>query len=340
VVTWILLGIIVIVFGLQTLTGGSTETEVLVRMGAKANPLIAAGEYWRLFTAMFLHIGVMHLAFNSYALIVIGTELERLIGWQRYLAIYILSGLLGNLASYAFSMNLAAGASGAIFGLIGALAAYFLMHRTKLGTWGQKRLINIAILIAINLFLGFTQPGIDNMAHMGGLLAGLGLGWAMAPRYKVDPVEFKLVDTNRFGRYWPALAGAILIFVGGTVLATAVQRDSVQSSLWRVQLAVEQEDWDEVVREVIIWANLCRRPWHTKRPSSWTQVTLPAGGTWLSPILSSEILSSPDSSSKPTSSWSLGRPRKPNPIWTKSSGVPPDPKAGIASLTLAMTALQ
>jgi rhomboid protease GluP len=250
VVTWILLAIIILVFGLQTLAGGSTETEVLVRLGAKANWRIAAGEYWRLFTAMFLHIGVIHLAFNGYALFAIGTELERLIGWQRYLAIYILAGLIGNLASYAFSFSLAAGASGAIFGLIGALAAYFLMHRKELGSWGQRRLINIGILIAINLFLGFTQPGIDNMAHMGGLVTGLGLGWAMAPRYAVDPVALKLVDTNRFSRYWPALAAAVLVFIGGTVLATTIQRDSIQSSLWRVELAVEQENWEEVVREV------------------------------------------------------------------------------------------
>ena len=92
IATWVLLGIIIAVFVLETLSGGSTDTEVLVRMGAKVTPLIAAGEYWRLFTSMFLHIGVMHLFFNGYALFVLGTELERLLGWQRFLAIYLLSG--------------------------------------------------------------------------------------------------------------------------------------------------------------------------------------------------------------------------------------------------------
>jgi rhomboid protease GluP len=187
---------------------------------------------------------------NGYALIVIGTELERFVGWQRFLAIYLLSGLAGSLASYAFSPSLSAGASGAIFGIIGALAAFFLLHRNQLGTWGQKRLANIAFLIVINVILGLTQPRIDNLAHMGGLVAGLGLGWALVPRYAIDPIGFRLVDRNRFARYWPALVIAVVILVAGTALATGLQRNSAQSYLWRVEQAVEQEDWDEVVVQV------------------------------------------------------------------------------------------
>lgn len=250
IATWVLLGIIAVVFAVETILGGSTETEVLVRMGAKVTPLIAAGQYWRLFTAMFLHIGFLHVMLNGYALVVIGTELERFVGWQRFLAIYLLSGLAGSLASYAFSPNLSAGASGAIFGIIGALAAFFLLHRNQLGAWGQRRLANIAFLIVINIVLGLTQPRIDNLAHMGGLLAGLGLGWALAPRYALDPVDIRLIDRNQFSRYWPALAVAVFILVAGTALATGFQRDSTQSTLWRVEQAVEQEAWDEVVVQV------------------------------------------------------------------------------------------
>jgi membrane associated rhomboid family serine protease len=127
IATWILLGIIVIVFIIETLIGGSTETDVLIRLGAKVTPLVAAGEYWRLLTAMFLHIGIVHVLFNGYALVAIGTELERILGWRRFLAIYLLSGLFGGLASYAFIASLSAGASGAIFGIIGALAAFFAL---------------------------------------------------------------------------------------------------------------------------------------------------------------------------------------------------------------------
>jgi membrane associated rhomboid family serine protease len=87
-ITWFLLGLIVVSFALETLAGGSMQTEVLVRLGAKVTPLIASGEYWRLLTSIFLHIGFMHLFFNGYALVAVGTELERIFGWGRFLAIY------------------------------------------------------------------------------------------------------------------------------------------------------------------------------------------------------------------------------------------------------------
>jgi rhomboid protease GluP len=250
IVTWVLLAILVVVFIVETLLGGSTDTEVLIRMGAKVTPLIAAGEYWRLFTSMFLHIGLMHLAFNGYALFVLGTELERLYGSGRFLAIYLLSGLFGSLFSYAFSDSLSAGASGAIFGLVGALAAFFALHRKTLGAWGRRRLINIGIIVALNLFWGLSQPGIDNLAHIGGLLSGLVLGWALAPRYELDPVAIRVLDTNRMGRYWLALTLAVAILVGGTTLATVVHRDSPRSHLLRGQQAIEAEAWDEVVVEL------------------------------------------------------------------------------------------
>ena len=113
VVTWIMLAGIVLVFLLETLAGGSTNTQVLVRLGAKVTPLIVQSEYWRLFTSTFLHIGLVHLAFNGYALLLLGTEMERLFAWPRFLAIYLLSGLFGSLASYALSDTISAGASGA-----------------------------------------------------------------------------------------------------------------------------------------------------------------------------------------------------------------------------------
>jgi len=251
IVTWVLLAVIVAVFIVQTLLGGSTEVDVLIRMGAKFTPLIAAGEYWRLFTSMFLHIGVMHLAFNGYALFIIGTELERLVGPGRFLTIYLLSGLFGSLASYALSDSLAAGASGAIFGIIGALAAFFLVHRERLGAWGNRRLGNIALVLVLNLIWGFSQPGrIDNFAHVGGLLAGFALGWALAPRYELDTVRMQVVDRNNLGRYWPALGLAVLLLLGGTALVTAVHRDSPRSHLYRGQQAIEREAWDEAAAEL------------------------------------------------------------------------------------------
>jgi rhomboid protease GluP len=251
VVTWVLLAIIAAVFLVEMLLGGSTDTNVLILMGAKSTPLIAAGEYWRLFTSMFLHVGVMHLAFNGYALFIIGTEMERLLGPGRFLSIYLLSGLLGSLASYAFSDSLAAGASGAIFGIIGAQAAFFLVHRERLGTWGTRRLGSIALVLVLNLVWGFSQPGrIDNLAHVGGLLAGAALGWALTPRYELDPVRMQITDRNHLGRYWPALALAVLLLLGGTALVTAGYRDSPLIYLYRGQQAIEQEQWEVATAEL------------------------------------------------------------------------------------------
>jgi rhomboid protease GluP len=251
VVTWALLAIIVVVFLVETMLGGSTDVDVLIQMGAKYTPLIAAGEYWRLFTSMFLHVGVMHLAFNGYALFIIGIELERLVGPGRFLSIYLLSGLFGSLASYALSDSLAAGASGAIFGIIGAQAAFFLVHRERLGSWGTRRLGSIALVLVINLVWGFSQPGrIDNLAHVGGLLAGVALGWALSPRYELDSVRMKVVDRNQLGRYWPALGLAVLLLLGGTALVTAGYRDSPRSHLYRGQQAIEEEQWDEAAAEL------------------------------------------------------------------------------------------
>ena len=251
VATWALLAAIVAVFIVETLLGGSTSSEVLIRMGAKYAPRIAAGEYWRLFTSMFLHIGVMHLAFNGYALFIIGTELERLFGTGRFLTVYLFSGLFGSLVSYALSDSLSAGASGAIFGIIGALAAFFLIHRERLGAWGTRRLGNIALVLVLNLAWGFSQPDrIDNRAHVGGLLAGLALGWALAPRYELDWIRGQVLDRNRLGRYWPALGLAALLLVGGTALTTASYRNSPRSHLVLGQQAIEAEEWDKAAAEL------------------------------------------------------------------------------------------
>lgn len=250
VVTYILLGLIVLAFGAETLAGGSAQTDVLIKLGAKYSPLIVAGEYWRLFTAMFLHIGWMHLAFNAYALVAIGTDLERIVGWARFLAIYLLSGLFGSLTSYAFSANLSAGASGAIFGVIGALGAFFALYHERLGRWGRSRLANILFLIAINLFFGFTNPGIDNYGHLGGLLSGAALGLLLAPRYQPDAAGIRLVDRNSLRRFWPILILAVALLAGGTMLATRVQSGSPYVHLARGEDAVQREAWDEAVTEL------------------------------------------------------------------------------------------
>ncbi|HEX2051623.1 MAG TPA: rhomboid family intramembrane serine protease [Actinomycetota bacterium] len=129
------------------------------------------GEWWRLFTAMVLHAGPLHLAFNSLALWIFGPTLEEVFGTTRFVAIYVVSGLFASATSYAFGGGAASvGASGAIFGVIGALVVY--VYRRRASATMSAYLGNLLWVVAINLLLGFTLPRIDNYAHIGGLVGG------------------------------------------------------------------------------------------------------------------------------------------------------------------------
>ncbi|MDD3839404.1 MAG: rhomboid family intramembrane serine protease [Clostridia bacterium] len=168
-VTYFFIWTNIIIWILMTLSGGSTNTEVLIKFGAKVNQLISTGEYWRLITPIFLHVGIMHLVFNCYALYNIGPIVELLFGSGKFVFIYMIAGIGGSLLSFAFTENMSAGASGAIFGLMGALI-YFGINKKEV----FRRIfgINLYLIIGINLFIGFTTSGIDNFGHIGGLLAG------------------------------------------------------------------------------------------------------------------------------------------------------------------------
>ena len=195
--------------------GGSTSNLVLVLMGANFRPLVEQGQVWRFFTSMFLHIGFQHILFNAYALFIFGAETERIFGRTRFLVIYILSGLFGSLASFALSgATISAGASGAIFGIVGMQVAYFYRYREMLGTFGRSRLINVGIIVVINIFFGLSMPGIDNWAHLGGLISGTLIALKFMPEYKlVDPYTAPhMVDASSpLKQAWvPLLATALL----------------------------------------------------------------------------------------------------------------------------------
>lgn len=170
--TYIFIGINVLMFLLLELAGGSEVTAVLKEFGAKESILVAVyGEWWRLFTSMFLHIGIAHLIFNSIALYYLGVVVERMFGHTRFLILYILAGLMGSIASFAFNDPLvtSAGASGAIYGLFGALL-YFGLRRKDLffQTMGKE----ILAVLGINLALSIAISSIDLFAHLGGLVGG------------------------------------------------------------------------------------------------------------------------------------------------------------------------
>jgi rhomboid protease GluP len=243
--TYALLAINVLVWLAMTAAGGSTDPEVLIRFGAKYNPLIADGQVWRLLTSMFLHIGLMHLLFNSYALFAFGMEVERLYGSARFLAIYLLAGLWGSWASFVLGSSLSAGASGAIFGLLGVMLAFFGRHREMFGEWGRQRLLSLAGVAGLNLVLGFTVPGIDILAHLGGLLSGALLGWLLAPQYEVrrDPAGHAYVSdrTSLLSRWW-VVGLALVLLAAATAGAMARERQSAAALIVRGQHALESGD--------------------------------------------------------------------------------------------------
>lgn len=150
------------------------DMQTLVDMGALYGPLtVLKGEWWRLFTAMFLHAGMTHLLMNMFSLYLIGRGAEIYFDAKSYLSIYLFSGLLGGLASlYMHPVSVGIGASGAIFGVFGALAGFFLAHREKIASHSKAFMKDFTIIIGINLVIGFSIPSVDVSAHVGGLLIG------------------------------------------------------------------------------------------------------------------------------------------------------------------------
>ena len=181
VVTYALIIINVIVFLL------SLFNESIIQMFAVNRFFIAdLGQYYRLFTGIFLHANFLHLIFNMYALYVIGMQLESFLGKGKYLAVYLLSGLGGSMLSIFFSNGYSVGASGAIFGLMGALLYFGYHYRVYLDSVVKSQIIP---LIVLNLLIGFTSTGIDNWAHIGGLVGGILATMAVGVKYKSTKFE-------------------------------------------------------------------------------------------------------------------------------------------------------
>lgn len=189
--TMILLGLIVAMFVVEVLVGGpgalmtGPSSSTLVRLGASVALYpsgsgvigVATGQYWRLVTATFLHAGIIHIAFNAYALWIFGTVVEQELGTARFLLIYVVTGIVAGAASYAFGPDaVGVGASGAIFGLFGAFVTY--NYRRRHLAIAAARLRMAVTLVVLNTVLALSIPGIDWRAHVGGFFAGLIAGFA------------------------------------------------------------------------------------------------------------------------------------------------------------------
>ena len=185
-ITPILVDINIIVFILMVISGAGflqPDNESLIKWGANFRPITLDGQWWRLITNFFVHIGVMHLLLNMYALLFIGLLLEPYLGKARFVAAYFLTGIIASLTSlYLHDLTISAGASGAIFGMYGVFLA---MLTTNFIEKSQRKplLISIGIFVAYNLMYGM-KGGIDNAAHIGGLISGLIMGYCFYPSLK------------------------------------------------------------------------------------------------------------------------------------------------------------
>jgi rhomboid protease GluP len=188
VATLVIILITIIVFGLQELAGGSKSSEVLFDFGAAYRPPFQHGQWWRLVMPIFLHIGWTHILFNMYALYVLGPMLERVYGYGRFAFIYMGAGIASFFLSMKMSNGISAGASGAIFGIAGAMLATGFLHREMVPhRWRRAFGKLLLVAIALEFILDRTIPNIDNWGHLGGLIAGLILAGLIPPPHPAEP---------------------------------------------------------------------------------------------------------------------------------------------------------
>ena len=235
--TYILIAISILLFIVLEFNGGSSDIQTLIDYGAKYNPaIILEGEWWRLLSSMFLHIGFLHMAMNMIALYYLGTIVEKIFGSSRFLFIYMLSGIGGGLASFAVSDSVAAGASGAIFGLFGALL-FFGVHYKRLffRTMGQ----GVLLIIAINLVLGFTVAQIDMAAHLGGLVTGF-IASAICHLPHKKEKKFRSL----------AAVGYILLLAGLTGVGLYNSEHSQLFQLTKAEHMIAKENYEEVIASI------------------------------------------------------------------------------------------
>ena len=178
-VTSALMIINVIVFVLMSLSGGSESIENLIKFGANSKILVGQGDWWRLFTASFIHIGFFHIMFNMYFLYNIGPIFERLYGSVGFLIIYLVCGIFGNLVSYAFGdvYTVSAGASTSLYGLLGIAIGMMLVYRDDaiLHSFGAS----FVSIVVINVIYSFLMPGVGVLGHLGGFVGGFILANAL-----------------------------------------------------------------------------------------------------------------------------------------------------------------
>ncbi|MBZ5512915.1 MAG: rhomboid family intramembrane serine protease [Acidobacteriia bacterium] len=245
-ITAVLVAINLLIFIAMVVKGASVTqptADQILRWGANFGPLTLTGQWWRLLTAMFVHIGLVHLALNMWCLWQLGLLAEYLYGRKTFLALYVMSGLAASIVSLARNpLVVTAGASGAIFGLAGALIATLYLGKLAApkGAW-RTSLISLVAFAGYNLAYGFVKAGIDNGAHIGGLLSGLLLGSVLS-------VDFRQ-PAPRQSRMRPMLFPAfVIVLVAGAVAVRFAHMPVVR--LEHAEQQLRQGDNAGAVREL------------------------------------------------------------------------------------------
>ncbi len=214
VVTYVILGLTVLVYLAQIGTLYLLKMDIPGMVGAKINEYIVAGQIWRLFTPMLLHDDRLpiHIISNMYFLVIVGSRVEKFYGHGRFLLLYILAGFAGNVTSFLFSTYASWGASTALFGLMGAEAIFVLQNRSMLADNGRKGLQNVLTVVGMNVIIGI-MVGADNWGHIGGLLGGLAFAWFGGVKLQLEEIaypRFRVIDSRSLENL---LTGAALVAV-------------------------------------------------------------------------------------------------------------------------------
>lgn len=214
-VTQVLIGLTVAVFLLQAISQSLLDQDLPLALGAKIDDALRAGQLWRLLTPALLHGSLLHIGFNMLALHSLGPGLERHYGPGRFLALYLLAALGGNVLSFLLSPAVSVGASTAVYGLFAAEMAFVAQNRQLLGPAGSAALRQMWTLLGVNVLISFS-PGIDLWGHLGGLLAGGAYAALAGPRLAwraIDEERAILVDQRAPGRVRAAGLGLLVVLL-------------------------------------------------------------------------------------------------------------------------------
>lgn len=223
ILTYIILSVIGAIYFYQN-SLDALQSYLFTLDWAKINEnILSGGEYYRLFTCIFLHADITHLLFNGYVFFIYGRDVESLFGHLRFALIYILGGIAASVASLIYTDGLSIGASGAILAIFSAMGVYLYRHPHLYGKAVQRRLFQMSIFALIMLADGFrVNSHIDNAAHIGGLVGGFILAWFICPEFEVQrdliqPGGVRIVDVNTPNKWM----FAPILFAAGIVASVA-----------------------------------------------------------------------------------------------------------------------